>query len=175
MVREVILDLETTGFQRRNDDVVGSHRIIEIGCVEVINNKITGNEFHAYVNPHRDVDVKATRVHGLTRSFLKDKPSFEEISNDLLNFIRDSHIVIHNAPFDTAFLNSEFKRLKKEEQPNGVFLVTDTLDLARKAFPGERNDLNSLMKRYNIQTPRDKHGALIDAQILAMLYTKHIS
>jgi len=172
-MREVVLDVETTGLNQKND-VVGDHRIVEVGCVEIIDGVITGKEFHKVINPNRSIDARATRVHGHTDSSVFEKPRFENIATDLLSFLENSILVIHNAPFDTAFLNSEFKRLPKEIQPRRVFLVTDTLQIARKKFPNQRNDLNSLKRRYNVDISREVHGALTDARILSVVYNHYL-
>ena len=171
--RKVVLDTETTGFNsRRNGGTVADgHRIIEIGCVEMIGDRITGNRFHAYVKPDRAIDPKAIELHGITDQFLQDKPSFKDIAGELIKFIGNSTVVIHNAPFDIAFLDQEFKMLPEKEQPIGAkFTVIDTLDMARRLFPGENNSLDSLGELYNINLRNGRHGALTDAQMLARIF-----
>ena len=169
MSRQIVLDTETTGL-----DPNKGHRITEIGCIEMINRRETGNRFHTYLNPERDIDEAAQRITGLTRSFLEDKPKFSEIANDLLAFLKveGTELIIHNAPFDLGFLNHEFKRLFKDysdlEQDLSIF---DTLVLARRLHPGQRNNLDAVCKRYNVDnTDRDYHGALIDAKLLLRVY-----
>ena len=171
-MREVILDTETTGLNRKGkgNGVSVGHRIVEVACVELIDGKISGRKFHTYVNPERKVDPKATEIHGLTNDFLEDKPIFAEIAGKLLDFINDSVLIIHNASFDIEFLDQEFRRLKPKDQPKGTFEVIDTLQVARTIFPRMRNDLNSLAKHFDIEINREKHGALIDCEILAHVY-----
>ncbi|MGE3919849.1 MAG: DNA polymerase III subunit epsilon [Gammaproteobacteria bacterium] len=167
MARQVILDTETTGLKPED-----GHRIIEIGCVEMINRKITGNYFHHYFNPERTIDQGALRVHGISNDFLHDKPLFKELLDDLLNFIQDSELIIHNAPFDVGFLEYEFKLTKRDLKKISDYCnVTDTLAMARRMHPGQRNSLDALCKRYQIDnSQRQLHGALLDAEILANLY-----
>ena len=167
MNRQIILDTETTGLDRKS-----GHRIIEIGCVEIINRKYTGNEFHVYLNPERDSDPGALEVHGLTTEFLSDKPKFEEIYEDFISFVKDSELLIHNAEFDIGFLNHELKLadldIKIEDHVNKI---TDTLSIAREKHPGQRNSLEVLTDRYQITGyDRSYHGALIDSEILADVY-----
>jgi len=163
-MRQIVLDTETTGLE-----VEQRHRIIEIGCVELNNRRLTGRSFHRYLNPERDIDEGALEVHGLTREQLAKEPKFAEIHAEFLDFVRDAELVIHNAPFDVAFLNAELARLE-----NGALLITDlckvldTLALARQMHPGQRNNLDALCKRYTVDNShRDFHGALLDARILA--------
>lgn len=166
MNRKIVLDTETTGL-----DPQTGHRIIEIGCVELIGRKLTGNRFHTYLNPERDIDVGASEVHGLTMDFLKDKPRFQDVADDLVEFIQGAELVIHNAPFDVGFLNHEFGRLSGYSDIGGLCAVLDTLLLARHKHPGQRNSLDALCKRYNISNAhRTLHGALLDAEILAEVY-----
>lgn len=166
MIREVILDTETTGLKPED-----GNRIVEIGCVEVINRKLTGMTFHSYLNPERDIEEGAFRVHGLSREFLSDKPLFKDIETDLLSFIDKADIVIHNAGFDMAFLDSEFMHAKTKNKPLKQNKIIDSLMLARKLHPGQRNSLDNLAKRYNIDSyDRSLHGALLDARILADVY-----
>ena len=166
MNRKIVLDTETTGL-----DPQTGHRIIEIGCVELIGRKLTGNRFHTYLNPERDIDVGASEVHGLTMDFLKDKPRFQDVADDLVEFIQGAELVIHNAPFDVGFLNHEFGRLSGYSDIGSLCVVLDTLLLARQKHPGQRNSLDALCKRYNISNAhRTLHGALLDAEILAEVY-----
>lgn len=166
-VRQIVLDTETTGL-----DPADGHRIIEIGGVELINRRRTNNDYQAYCNPEREIDEGALDVHGITNEFLADKPRFAEIAGDLLAYLKDAELIIHNADFDTNFLNHELARIGPEL---GVITdhcgVVDTLRMARQAHPGQRNDLNSLCQRYYIDnTQRTLHGALLDAEILADVY-----
>ena len=167
MTRQLILDTETTGL-----DPASGHRIIEIGCVELINRKLSGNRFHVYLNPDREIDAGAVSVHGLSSEFLADKPRFPDIAKDLIDFIKDSELVIHNASFDIGFLNNEFSLLGTEYKPVTEFCsVLDTLLMARKKHPGQRNSLDALCKRYGVESKhRTLHGALLDAEILAEVY-----
>ncbi|MSP52682.1 MAG: DNA polymerase III subunit epsilon [Gammaproteobacteria bacterium] len=167
MLRQIILDTETTGL-----DPQSGHRIIEIGCVEVINRRVSGNTFHRYLDPERPIDRGAEEVHGLTREFLQDKPKFVEIIDEFLSFIEGAELVIHNAPFDVSFLNAEFKRLKKRLKNLEEYCsITDTLAMARKMHPGQRNNLDALCKRYGVDNAkRDLHGGLLDANLLALTY-----
>lgn len=167
-MRQVVLDTETTGL-----DPAQGHRVIEIGCVEVVNRRLTGNTYHQYINPERTIDAAAIEVHGITNESLVDKPRFADIAADFLAFIDGAELVIHNAPFDVGFLNHEFQRL-----PNGAAVrvdarcrVSDSLVLARTLHPGQKNDLDSLCRRYSVDnSTRTLHGALLDAEILADVY-----
>lgn len=167
-MRQIVLDTETTGIDPKE-----GHRIIEIGCVEVVNRRLTGNHFHAYINPGRHIEQEAIEVHGITNEFLADKPVFSTVANDFVNFIKGAQLVIHNAPFDVGFMDHEFKM---EAQTKGVVTskicdVLDTLTLARKMHPGQKNNLDALCKRYGIDNShRTLHGALLDAEILADVY-----
>ena len=168
MIRQIILDTETTGLDRKS-----GHRIIEIGCVEIINRKYTGNEFHVYVNPERDSDPGALEVHGLTTEFLSDKPKFAEIYNDFIEFVKDAELLIHNAEFDIGFLNHEIKLLSKKFDPvdKHVSVIIDTLQIAREKHPGQRNSLDALVNRYEVGGyDRELHGALLDSKILGDVY-----
>ena len=168
MNRQIILDTETTGLDRKS-----GHRIIEIGCVEIINRKYTGNEFHVYLNPERDSDPGALEVHGLTTEFLSDKPKFEEIYEDFINFVKDSELLIHNAEFDIGFLNHEIKLMSKKLNTvdRHVSAITDTLQIAREKHPGQRNSLDALVNRYEVSGyDRELHGALLDSKILGDVY-----
>lgn len=165
--RIVVLDTETTGLNPQE-----GHRIIEIGCVELINRRFTGNRFHVYINPDRAIDQGAIEVHGITNQFLADKPRFADIYEDFIAFINGAELVIHNAPFDVGFINHEFSLLADKarvvEEYSSVF---DTLAFARKKHPGQRNSLDALCKRYTIDNShRELHGALLDAEILAEVF-----
>ncbi len=168
MNRQIILDTETTGL-----DFKTGHRIIEIGCVEIVNRKFTGNEYHTYINPDRDSDEGALRVHGLTTEFLSDKPRFSEIYGDFISFIKDSELLIHNAEFDIGFLDNEIKLVSKDLNSiqKEVVKITDTLQIAREKHPGQRNSLDALVNRYEINGyDRELHGALLDSKILGDVY-----
>ena len=165
--RIVVLDTETTGLSPRE-----GHRIIEIGCVELINRRLTGKRFHAYLNPERTIDDGAIAVHGISNEFLDDKPLFRQISAEFIAFIQNAELVIHNAPFDVGFINNEFSLLEDDTKTLADFcLVFDTLVYARKKHPGQRNSLDALCKRYGIDNShRELHGALLDAEILAEVF-----
>jgi DNA polymerase-3 subunit epsilon len=165
--RQVILDTETTGISTAED-----HRIIEIGCVEMVNRRLTGQTFHQYINPHREIDAGAIEVHGITNEFLADKPSFEDIAEDFLQFIEGAELIIHNAPFDVGFIDHELKKLSGENRRvNSLCTVLDTLKMARDKHPGQKNNLDALCKRYDVDNSnRELHGALLDAEILADVY-----
>lgn len=166
-MRQIVLDTETTGLE-----VSQGHRIIEIGCVELVNRRLTGNHFHHYVNPQRDIDQGAIEVHGITTEFLADKPLFEHISGAFLEYITGAQLIIHNAPFDIAFLDSELQRLEGEHPAiEDICSVVDSLVMARGKHPGQRNNLDALCQRYSVDnSQRDLHGALLDAEILADVY-----
>jgi DNA polymerase-3 subunit epsilon len=165
-MRQVVLDTETTGLE-----VEQQHRVIEIGCVELFNRRLTGRRFHHYLNPERDIDEGAVQVHGLTRERLAKEPTFSHVHLEFLEFIRDAELIIHNAPFDVAFLNAEFARLQAAHRVADLCRVLDTLTLARQMHPGQRNSLDALCKRYSVDNShRDFHGALLDARILAEVY-----
>jgi DNA polymerase-3 subunit epsilon len=165
-MRQVVLDTETTGL----DPALG-HRVIEIGAVEIVNRQITGEVFHVYLNPERDIDPGALEVHGLTREFLADKPRFREIAPDFLRFVADAELIIHNAPFDMAFLDAELGRLEAGTLSGHCLGVQDSLKLARELHPGQKNNLDALCRRYEIDNSgRALHGALLDAQLLAEVY-----
>ena len=166
-MRQVFLDTETTGINPKE-----GHKIIEIGCVELINRRLTKKSFHVYLNPEREIDAEAIEVHGITNQFLRDKPKFAEIVTDFLNFTRDAELIIHNAPFDVGFINHELSLLPGQN-PNidGICRIFDTLAYARRLHPGARNSLDALCKRYGVDnSKRDLHGALLDAEILADVY-----
>ena len=168
MLRQIILDTETTGL-----DPKSGHRVIEIGCIELVNRKFTGEQFHVYLNPDRESDEAALKIHGLTTDFLSDKPRFNEIYDDFLQFLDQSELLIHNAEFDIKFLDHEIQLLSKEfpQISNYVSKITDTLQIAREKHPGQRNSLDALVKRYEIGGyDRDLHGALLDSQILGDVY-----
>ena len=166
-MRQVVLDTETTGL-----DPKSGHKVIEIGCVELVNRKLTGRHYHQYINPLREVDQGAMEVHGITNEFLADKPVFASIVEDFIEFVRGAELVIHNAPFDVGFLNHEFKTLDpKLGNIEDICSVLDTLVLARNKHPGQKNNLDALCKRYHVDnTQRDLHGALLDSEILADVY-----
>jgi DNA polymerase-3 subunit epsilon len=165
-MRQIALDTETTGIGHEL-----GHRIIEIGCVELINRRLTGRTYHVYLNPQRLVDEGAFKVHGISDHFLKDKPEFKSIYAEFLQFIDCAELIIHNAAFDLGFLNAELQRCNHPENMEKFCSVIDTLLLARQKHPGQRNNLDALCKRYDIDnTHRQLHGALLDAQILAHLY-----
>lgn len=166
-LRQVVLDTETTGLEPEQ-----GHRIIEIGCVELIDRRPTGRNFHQYLQPDRVIDARAVEVHGITDAFLADKPRFSDVAADLLDYLRGAELIIHNAPFDTGFLNAELARLGTEAVRIEAFCtITDTLMLARRLHPGQRNSLDALCTRYRVDNShREKHGALLDAEILADVY-----
>ena len=166
-MRQIVLDTETTGLE-----VFQGHRIIEIGCVELVNRKLTGNHFHHYINPLRDIDQGAIEVHGITNDFLVDKPEFEAIARAFLDFVEGAELIIHNAPFDLGFLNAELQRLPHPVSDlQELCPVIDTLVMARNKHPGQRNSLDALCQRYAVDnSQRDLHGALRDAEILADVY-----
>lgn len=169
--RQIVLDTETTGINSNGAHYAG-HRIIEIGAVEMINRRFTKNNFHIYLNPERPVDIKAFHVHGISDKFLKDKPFFKEIFKKFFNYIKGAELIIHNAPFDVGFIDYEFEKLNINIPKINTFCtIIDTLVIARKMFPGKRNNLDALSLRYNINhTKRSLHGALLDAQILADVF-----
>ena len=165
-MRQIVLDTETTGLNPHTGD-----RILEIGCVEIINRRLTGNDRHYYINPQRESHEDALRVHGITSEFLKDKPLFKDIIDELLEYITGSELIIHNAPFDIAFLNKEFEMLGRPPIEQMDIKVTDSLLLAREIFPGKRNSLDALCERLEVDNSnRVLHGALLDAQLLADVY-----
>jgi DNA polymerase III subunit epsilon len=166
-MRQIVLDVETTGLE-----AAAGHRIIEIGCVEMLNRRPTGQKFHRYLNPERDIDAGALAVHGIDSARLQHAPKFAEIVGELLAFIGGAELIIHNAPFDVGFLDAEFARLSGEIRNVGaVCKVLDTLALARSLHPGQRNSLDALCKRYSVDnTKRELHGALLDAGILVDVY-----
>lgn len=166
-MRQIVLDTETTGLE-----VSQGHRIIEIGCVELDDRRLTGNHYHVYINPEREVDQGAIEVHGITNEFLADKPLFAQVVADFVEFIEGAELIIHNAPFDVGFLNSELQRLDAGyPDVDQRCKVIDTLVMARGKHPGQRNNLDALCQRYAVDnSQRDLHGALLDAEILADVY-----
>ena len=171
MNRQILLDTETTGLETKD-----GHRIIEIGCVEMIDRKMTGNDYHQYIQPDREIDAGALAVHGITQEFLADKPRFEQITQAFIDYIRGAELIIHNAPFDIGFLNYELdlhyqKTGEKFEHLETICTITDSLVMARDRHPGQRNSLDALCKRYEINNEhRTLHGALLDSQILGDVY-----
>jgi DNA polymerase-3 subunit epsilon len=165
-MRQIVLDTETTGLNPRTGD-----RVIEVGCVELVNRMLTGNNFHRYINPERDSEEGALAVHGLTTEFLSDKPRFHEIAEELRDYIRGAEVIIHNAPFDLGFLNHEFTRLGIPTFTSHCSGVIDTLVNAKEMHPGKRNSLDALCDRYGVSNAHRKlHGALLDAELLADVY-----
>lgn len=170
-MRQIVLDTETTGLEPAQ-----GHRIIEIGCVELVNRKLTGRHYHQYIQPQREVEEQAIEVHGITNEFLADKPVFADIIADFVAFVEGAELVIHNAPFDVGFINHEFRLHNKQHHGQYQSLdhycgVIDTLVMAREKHPGQKNNLDALCKRYTVDnSQRDLHGALLDAEILADVY-----
>ncbi|WP_081295793.1 MULTISPECIES: DNA polymerase III subunit epsilon [unclassified Gilliamella] len=169
--RQIVLDTETTGMNQEGNNHYEGHKIIEIGAVEVINRRLTGNHFHVYINPERLIDQEAFKVHGISDEFVKDKPIFKNIAHDFIKFIDGAELVIHNASFDVGFMDYEFRLCGLDFKTADHCLVTDTLSMARRLFPGKRNNLDVLCERYQIDNShRTLHGALLDAEILAEVY-----
>ena len=166
-MRQIVLDTETTGLEPAE-----GHRIIEIGCVELLDRRVTRNVFHTYINPERVVDAGALEVHGIDNRFLKDKRRFVEVAGEFLDFVRGAELVIHNAAFDVGFLNHELGLMQHEVADiRGICGVLDTLELARRQHPGQKNNLDALCKRYSVDNSgREYHGPLLDAQLLAEVY-----
>jgi DNA polymerase III subunit epsilon len=167
ITRQIVLDTETTGFDPKK-----GHRLIEIGCVELINRRLTGHHFHYYFNPDREIDAGALAVHGITNEFLRDKPRFKDKVSEMFSYLEGAELIIHNAPFDLGFLQSELE-LTGNSHPNmaETYSVVDTLLMARQLHPGQKNNLDALCKRYHIDnSQRALHGALLDAEILAQVY-----
>ena len=165
-MRQIALDTETTGIGHEN-----GHRVIEIGCIELIDRKITGKSFHTYLNPEREIDDGAFKVHGLSLDFLKNHPCFKEVMPAFLEFIDGAELIIHNAAFDVGFLNAELRRARWPKLIADHCAIYDTLEVARKKHPGQRNNLDALCKRYSVENKhRTLHGALLDAQILSHVY-----
>ncbi|MDT7515811.1 DNA polymerase III subunit epsilon [Rhodoferax mekongensis] len=168
-MRQIVLDTETTGFYANHPD--NPDRMVEIGCVELVNRKLTGNNLHFYLNPGRDSDEGALRVHGLTTQFLSDKPRFDEIAQQLVDYVAGAEIIIHNAPFDLSFLDMELGRTGRKPFKTCVAGVLDTLVMAKEMFPGKRNSLDALCDRLEVDNSgRTLHGALLDAELLADVY-----
>ena len=168
MPRQIVLDTETTGLEPSQ-----GHRVIEIGCVELNNRRLTGNNYHQYLQPDREIDEGALQVHGISNEFLKDKPRFLDIVDDLMSYLKGAELVIHNAPFDVGFLNHELNLVAKGSGAIADHCaVIDTLVMARKMHPGQKNNLDALCKRYDVNTQRDLHGALLDAEILSEVYLR---
>ncbi len=166
-MRQIVLDTETTGI-----DPAEGHNIIEIGCIEMQLRRLTGNHYHQYIKPDREVEAEAIEVHGITNEFLADKPKFAVISDEFIEFVRGAELIIHNAAFDIGFLNTELERNGYQERMEDLCpKITDTLLLARKKFPGQKNNLDALCRRYGIEHfDRELHGALLDSKILAEVY-----
>ena len=166
-MRYIVLDTETTGL-----DPDDGHKIIEIGCIEILNRSVTNNTFHKYINPNREIDIEASKIHGLTNSFLREKPLFEEVYSEFREYISNSPLIIHNAPFDIGFLKKEHSIISISDD----FLnneIIDSLKLARKISPGKKNTLDALCERYSVDnSDRTLHGALLDAKLLAFVYLK---
>lgn len=165
-MRQIVLDTETTGLEAKD------HRIIEIGCIEILDRRITRSSFHTYINPEREVDPGALEVHGIDNRFLKDKRRFAEVAGEFVDFVRGAELVIHNAAFDVGFVNHELDLMKHEVKDiRSICGVLDTLELARRLHPGQKNSLDALCKRYSVDNSgREYHGALLDAQLLAEVY-----
>jgi DNA polymerase III subunit epsilon len=165
-MRQIVLDTETTGLSADSGD-----RIIEIGCVELLNRKLTGHNLHFYLNPERDSHEDALKVHGISNEFLRDKPKFAQIADELLDYLRDAELIIHNAPFDISFLNKELERIGRPPLKAFIGPVTDSLVMAKEMFPGKRNGLDALCDRLGVDNSgRTLHGALLDAELLADVY-----
>jgi len=166
-MRQIVLDTETTGLEPKQ-----GHRIIEIGAVELIDRKLTGNHFHQYLQPDREIDAGAMEVHGITQEFLADKPRFSDVAKEFMDYIRGAELIIHNAPFDVGFLNHELKMLgPRWGTVEAIASILDSLVLARKMHPGQKNNLDALCRRYDVNnTHRELHGALLDSEILADVY-----
>jgi len=166
-MRQIVLDTETTGLEPTE-----GHRIIEIGCVELLDRRLTRNNFHQYLRPDREIHQGAVQVHGITDEFLCDKPRFPDIAEDFIGYVRGAELIIHNAPFDVGFLNQELGLWREDAEPiDKLCRITDTLIMAKSLHPGQRNNLDALCKRYEVDnSQRDLHGALLDAKILADVY-----
>ena len=166
MHRQVAIDTETTGLDPKE-----GHRIIELACVEIVERRITGSHYHCYINPKQSIDAGAIAVHGLNEDFLADKPTFDQVVIDLMTYIADAELIIHNAPFDVGFLQKELKLCRRQEQLQQQWKITDTLVMARQMYPRQKNNLDALCKRLSVDnSQRHYHGALIDAQLLAQVY-----
>ena len=168
--RQIVLDTETTGMNQLGAHYEG-HGIIEIGAVELVNRRYTGNNFHIYINPNRPVDPEAIKVHGITDEMLADKPEFKAVAQEFLDYIKGAELLIHNAPFDVGFMDYEFRKIGLDMKTTDICVVTDTLQMARQMYPGKRNNLDALCDRLGIDnSKRTLHGALLDAEILADVY-----
>ena len=164
--RQIVLDTETTGLE-----LAQGHRVIEIGCIEIVNRRVSAGEFHHYLNPEREIDAGALAVHGITREFLLEKPRFADVAASLLEHLRGAELIIHNAEFDVGFLNAELARAGLSERIDQLCRVTDTWQLAKKVHPGQKNSLDALCRRYSIDNSgRELHGARLDARLLAEVY-----
>jgi DNA polymerase III subunit epsilon len=169
--RQIVLDTETTGMNQEGNNHYEGHKIIEIGAVEIINRRLTGNHFHVYINPERLIDEDAFKVHGISDDFVKDKPIFKNVAHDFIKFIDGAELIIHNASFDVGFMDYEFRLCGLDFKTADHCIITDTLAMARRLFPGKRNNLDVLCERYQIDNShRTLHGALLDAEILAEVY-----
>ncbi|MDG2297045.1 MAG: DNA polymerase III subunit epsilon [Gammaproteobacteria bacterium] len=165
-MRQLILDTETTGISAES-----GHRVIEIGVVEIVNRRITGQDFQSYLNPERRIDPATIPIHGITDEFIADKPLFKDLAGDFLDYVKGAEVIMHNAPFDTSFINNELALLGLDDRLENLCEITDTLVIARKKHPGQRNSLDALCSRYEVDTTkREVHGALIDAKLLANVY-----
>jgi len=165
-MRQLILDTETTGLS-----VESGHRVIEIGVVEIVDRRLTGKDFQSYLNPERRIDPATIQIHGITDEFIADKPLFKDLVGDFLDYVKGAEVIMHNAPFDTSFINNELALLGLDDRLEGLCEITDTLVFARKKHPGQRNSLDALCSRYEVDTTnREVHGALIDAKLLANVY-----
>ncbi|MHB1947751.1 MAG: DNA polymerase III subunit epsilon [Gammaproteobacteria bacterium] len=166
-MRQIVLDTETTGLETKD-----GHRIIEIGCIELVNRKFTGKRYHQFINPEREIEAEAIAVHGITNQYLQNKPKFAEIMQEFVNFIAGAELIIHNAPFDIGFINYELSLANKKARPiTDLCRVLDTLVLAKQLHVGQRNSLDALCKRYSVDnSQREMHGALLDAHLLAQVY-----
>ncbi len=165
-MRQIAFDTETTGLSTDH-----GHRVIEIGCIEIVNRRITGKSFHCYIDPDREIEGAAFAIHGISNEFLLNKPKFSEVIASLLDFITGSELIIHNAPFDVGFLNHEFNLAGHPKSVNDYCTIFDTLVLARQLHPGQKNNLDALCKRYEVDNShRQAHGALLDADLLARIY-----
>lgn len=165
-MRQIVLDTETTGL-----DPQSGHKIIEIGCVELLNRRLTGNDYHQFLQPDREIDPGAIEVHGITNERLENEPRFTDVSTGLLDYLRGAELIIHNAAFDVGFLDAELKQAGINDRIGGICKVIDTLAMARQMHPGQKNTLDALCKRYDVDnSQRDLHGALLDAQILSDVY-----
>ncbi len=165
-MRQIILDTETTGLNPKNGD-----RIIEIGCIELLNRRLTGNSLHFYINPERDIPEEAARIHGLRAEFLSDKPLFKDLAEEIIRFTKDAEVIIHNASFDMGFLDMEFRKAGYPLFSSMISGVIDTLKDAQQMFPGKRNNLDALCQRFEVRNDhRTFHGALLDAELLAEVY-----